>query len=122
MRLYEVQPDLIQQPFGCGNAFHFQCAHILFLYAVIQLSPDTCHINKRWFGLEISGPEISAKLSGLLDGRLKKIVITKTGYSPRIIEAKLYGTSGVTTATGEQLQIALGGYSTWMTFQKVVTK
>jgi len=28
----------------------------------------------------------------------------------------------VTTATGEQLEIALGGYSTWMTFQKVVTK
>ena len=47
-------------------------------------------------------------------------MITKTGYSPRIIEAKLYGTGGVTTVTGEQLEIALGGYSTWMTFQKVV--
>jgi stage II sporulation protein D len=71
--------------------------------------------------LKMSGPEISEKLSGLLDGRLKKVVITKTGYSPRIIEAKLFGTGGVTTATGEQLQVALGGYSTWMTFQKVVT-
>jgi stage II sporulation protein D len=72
--------------------------------------------------LRFSGPEISAKLSGLLDGRLKKVVITKTGYSPRIIEAKLIGTGGVTTATGEQLEIALGAYSTWMTFQKVVTR
>jgi stage II sporulation protein D len=72
--------------------------------------------------LKFSGPEISSKLSGLLDGRLKQIKITKTGYSPRIIEAKLIGTGGVTTATGEQLQIALGAYSTWMTFQKVVTK
>jgi stage II sporulation protein D len=72
--------------------------------------------------LRFSGPEISAKLAGLLDGRLKKVVITKTGYSPRIIEAKLYGTGGVTTATGEQLEIALGAYSTWMTFQKVVGK
>ena len=71
--------------------------------------------------LKFSGPEISEKLSGLLDGKLKKVVITKTGYSPRIIEAKLYGTGGVTTATGEQLEIALGGYSTWMTFQKVVS-
>ncbi|HTT96233.1 MAG TPA: SpoIID/LytB domain-containing protein [Solirubrobacterales bacterium] len=70
--------------------------------------------------LKMSGPEISAKLSGLLQGRLKKVVITKTGYSPRIIEAKLFGTGGVTTVTGEQLEVALGGYSTWMTFEKVV--
>jgi stage II sporulation protein D len=69
--------------------------------------------------LKMSGPEISEKLSGLLEGKLKKVVITKTGYSPRIIEAKLYGTGGVTSVTGEQLEVALGGYSTWMTFEKV---
>jgi stage II sporulation protein D len=72
--------------------------------------------------LRFSGPEISSKLAGLLDGRLKKVAITKTGYSPRIIEAKLYGTGGVTTVTGEQLEVALSAYSTWMTFQKVVGK
>jgi stage II sporulation protein D len=71
--------------------------------------------------LNFSGPEISSKLSGLLDGRLKKVAITQTGYSPRIIEAKLYGTGGVTSVTGEQLEIALDGYSTWMTFEKVVS-
>ena len=49
-------------------------------------------------------------------------MITKTGYSPRIIEAKLYGTGGVTTVSGEQLEVALGAYSAWMTFEKVVTK
>ena len=70
--------------------------------------------------LEFSGPEISSRLAGLIDGKLKQVVITKTGYSPRIIEAKLVGTGGVTSATGEQLEVALGGYSTWMTFQKVV--
>jgi stage II sporulation protein D len=70
--------------------------------------------------LRFSGPEISSKLAGYLDGRLKKVVVTKTGYSPRIIEAKLYGTGGVTSVSGEQLEVALGGYSTWMTFQKVV--
>jgi stage II sporulation protein D len=69
--------------------------------------------------LRFSGPEISAKLGGLLDGRLKKVAIVKRGVSPRIIEAKLFGTGGVTSASGEQLEIALGGYSTWMTFQKV---
>ena len=70
--------------------------------------------------LNLSGPEMTQKLSGLLDGALKKVVITKTGYSPRIIEAKLYGTGGVTSVTGEQLEVALSGYSTWMTFEKVV--
>ena len=72
--------------------------------------------------LNLTGPEISEKLAGLLDGKLTKVVITKTGYSPRIIEAKLYGTGGVTSVTGEQLEIALGGYSDWMTFEKVVGK
>jgi stage II sporulation protein D len=95
-------------------------AAIPYLVGVPDPYDNLCPLHD--WTLRFSGPEISAKLSGLLDGRLKKIVITKTGYSPRIIEAKLYGTSGVTTATGEQLQIALGGYSTWMTFQKVVTK
>jgi stage II sporulation protein D len=71
--------------------------------------------------LHFSGPEISAKLGGLLDGRLKKIVIVKRGVTPRIVEAKLFGGGGVTAASGEQLEIALGGYSTWMTFQKVAS-
>jgi len=70
--------------------------------------------------LKFSGPEISSKLGGYLDGALKKVVVTKTGYSPRIIEAKLYGTGGVSSVSGEQLEVALGGYSTWMTFEKVV--
>jgi stage II sporulation protein D len=93
---------------------------IPYLVGVPDPYDDLCPLHD--WTLKFSGPEISEKLSGLLDGRLKKVVITKTGYSPRIIEAKLFGTGGVTTVTGEQLQIALGGYSTWMTFQKVVTK
>src|SRR6195952_2417574 len=93
---------------------------IPYLVGVPDPYDDRCPLHE--WTLKLSGPEISEKLSGLLDGRLKKVVIAKTGYSPRIIEAKLYGTGGVTTATGEQLEIALGGYSTWMTFQKVVTK
>lgn len=70
--------------------------------------------------LNFTGPEISSRLGGYLDGKLKKVVITKTGYSPRIIAAKLYGTGGVTSVNGEELEVALGGYSTWMSFEKVV--
>jgi stage II sporulation protein D len=91
-----------------------------YLVGVPDPYDDLCPLHD--WTLKFSGPEISSKLSGLLDGRLKQVKITKTGYSPRIIEAKLIGTGGVTTATGEQLEIALGAYSTWMTFQKVVTK
>jgi stage II sporulation protein D len=71
--------------------------------------------------LRFSGPEISAKLGAYLDGRLKQVVVTKHGVTPRIISAKLIGTGGVTTVSGEELEVALGGYATWMTFQKVVS-
>jgi SpoIID/LytB domain protein len=71
--------------------------------------------------LRFSGPEISSKLAPYLDGRLKQVVITKRGVSPRIVSAKLIGTGGVTTVSGEQLEIALGGYDTWMSFEKVVS-
>ena len=69
--------------------------------------------------LKFSGAEMSAKLGGLLKGKLRRVVVTKRGVSPRIVEAKLIGTGGVSTVSGEQLEVALGGYSTWMTFQKV---
>ena len=72
--------------------------------------------------LRFSGPEISSRLGAYLDGRLKKVVVTKRGVSPRIVTAKLYGTSGVTKANGEQLEAALGTYSTWMTFVKQVSR
>ncbi len=78
-----------------------------------------CPLHK--WTLRFSGPEISARLGAYLDGRLEQVVVTKHGLTPRIVEAKLIGTGGVTTVTGEQLEVALGGYATWMAFQKVVT-
>src|SRR5262249_31947375 len=47
--------------------------------------------------LRFSGPEISAKLAADLDGQLQKVAIVKRGVSPRIVSAKLFGSSGVTT-------------------------
>jgi stage II sporulation protein D len=70
--------------------------------------------------LRFSGAEISAKLGGYLSGRLKRVVVTKRGVSPRIVQAKLYGTGGVTTIMGDQLAAALDGYDRWMTFCKVI--
>jgi SpoIID/LytB domain protein len=68
--------------------------------------------------LKFSGPQISSKLG--VKGRLKQVVVTKTGVTPRIISAKLIGTSGVSTVSGTEIEAALNAYSDWMTFQKVV--
>jgi SpoIID/LytB domain protein len=70
--------------------------------------------------LRFSGPEISAKLSGYLSGRLERVVVTQRGVSPRIVWARLYGSGGMAKIRGDQLASALGGYDRWMTFRKVV--
>lgn len=79
-----------------------------------------CPLHK--WTLDFSGAEISSRLGGYLRGKLKRVAIAKTGVSPRIVSAKLVGTGGTTTVTGSQLSVALGGYDTWMTFEKVVSK
>jgi stage II sporulation protein D len=90
-----------------------------YLVGVPDPYDSACPLHK--WTLRFSGPEISAELGSYLKGRLKKVVVTKRGVSPRIVEAKLYGTGGVSTVTGTDLEVALGGYDTWMTFQKVIT-
>jgi SpoIID/LytB domain protein len=70
--------------------------------------------------LKLSESEIDSKLAGCLDGALRRIVVTKRGVSPRIVWAKLYGTGGVTRVSGDQLESALGAYSSWMYFRKLV--
>ncbi|HEX5711929.1 MAG TPA: SpoIID/LytB domain-containing protein [Solirubrobacterales bacterium] len=89
-------------------------------YLVGVPDPYDFHCPLHKWTLKFTGAEISAKLGGYLKGKLKQVVITRRGVSPRIISAKLIGTGGVSTVTGEQLEVALGGYDTWMTFRKVV--
>jgi stage II sporulation protein D len=88
-------------------------------YLVGVPDPYDYHCPLHKWTLRFSGPEMSSRLFPYLDGRLKNIVITKRGVSPRIISAKLIGTGGASTVTGEQLEVALGGYDTWMSFEKV---
>jgi stage II sporulation protein D len=54
----------------------------------------------------------------MVRGKLKRIVVTQRGASPRIVRAKLIGTGGTTTATGPQLRDALGLPDTWAFFKK----
>jgi stage II sporulation protein D len=61
---------------------------------------------------------MNSALSGLVRGKLKKIVVTQRGASPRIVHANLVGRGGTTTVTGPQLRDALGLPDTWAFFKK----
>lgn len=88
-----------------------------YLQGVPDPYDDSCPLHT--WTLRFSGPEISSRLGAYLKGRLKQVVITRRGASPRIVTAQLIGTGGRSTVTGEQLKIALGAYDTWMSFRKV---
>jgi stage II sporulation protein D len=117
--------QVAQTLYSACSGGHTESAVNVFGYAVPYLIgvpdpyDDACPLHT--WTLKFSGPEISSRLSGHLDGKLKEVVITKTGASPRIISAKLVGTGGTTTVSGSELESALGGYDTWMTFEKVVS-
>ncbi len=66
---------------------------------------------------KFSPGSMQAELGGLVKGRLKRIVIAKTGVSPRIVKAKVIGTGGVSKTTGPTLRARLGLPDTWATFK-----
>jgi stage II sporulation protein D len=69
----------------------------------------------RW-QVTMSVASATSKLGSLVDGRLRRIVVTRRGVSPRVIEARVVGTRGTRTVTGGQLQQAFGLLSTDATF------
>jgi stage II sporulation protein D len=56
------------------------------------------------------------RLGALVQGKLKSIVVTKRGFSPRVVSANIVGTRGTTSVNGETLAAALGLQSTWDCF------
>jgi stage II sporulation protein D len=116
--------DVAQTLYSACSGGHTESAVNVFGSPVPYLVgvPDPydyyCPLHK--WTLDFTGPEISSRLGAYLQGKLKRVVITKTGVSPRIVSAKLVGTGGTSTVTGSELSVALGGYDTWMTFEKVV--
>jgi stage II sporulation protein D len=62
---------------------------------------------------------MSSALSGLgLHGKLRNILVTQRGASPRIVHANLIGSGGTTTVDGPELASALGLPDTWAFFKK----
>jgi SpoIID/LytB domain protein len=117
--------DVAQTLYSACSGGHTESAVNVFGSPVPYLVgvPDPydyyCPLHK--WTLNFTGPEISSRLGAYLKGKLKQVTITKTGVSPRIVSANLVGTGGNSTVTGSQLSVALGGYDTWMTFEKVVS-
>ncbi|MGZ5387401.1 MAG: SpoIID/LytB domain-containing protein [Solirubrobacterales bacterium] len=67
---------------------------------------------------KFSAASMQAELSDLVPGRLKRIVVARTGVSPRIVTAKLVGTRGTGKVSGPTLRARLGLPDTWATFKR----
>ena len=64
-----------------------------------------------------SDDDMETKLRGLFSGKLKEIDVIKTGTSPRIVKARVIGSTDSTTVTGALLRERLGLMSTWARFK-----
>ena len=64
----------------------------------------------------LSDEKMESELSGLFQGKLKKIEVTERGRSPRIVRARVVGSAGSTEVTGDTLRARLDLRSTWARF------
>jgi stage II sporulation protein D len=87
-----------------------------YLKSVNDPHDDTSPYH-RWT-VRLSQGEMESKLAGLFGGNLKRIDILKTGRSPRIVEARVVGSSDSSTVSGDTLRFRLGLRSTWARFKK----
>jgi stage II sporulation protein D len=62
--------------------------------------------------------QMESRLDGLFGGNLKKIRVTKTGDSPRIVKAKVVGSGGGSRVSGPTLQGHLDLRSAWARFHR----
>ncbi len=63
--------------------------------------------------------EIDSRLGSYVEGRLRRIIVTKRGPSGRIAYAKLIGTRGATKIRGDTLALLLGLYDRLAYFRKL---
>jgi len=90
-------------------------APVPYLKAVDDPFDDVSPVHN--WSKRFSDDELEAKLSGLFDGRLRRIEVVKTGDSPRIVRARVIGSSGSSSVSGDTLRSRLGLMSTWARFR-----
>jgi stage II sporulation protein D len=79
---------------------------------------DSLSPYHRW-KRKFSQAAIQSRLGDLVRGKVKNIIVTQTGASPRIVRATLVGSGGSRNVTGPTLKAHLGLPDTWATFRKV---
>jgi stage II sporulation protein D len=67
---------------------------------------------------KFSAASMQAKLGGRVKGKLRNIVVTKRGASPRIVKARIVGSGGSSNVSGPTLRAVLGLPDTWAHFTK----
>jgi stage II sporulation protein D len=122
-QVVEYDGDIAQTLFSACSGGHTESAQNVFFgepipYLVGVPDPYDYYCPLHHWTLRFTAPQIDAKLAPYLDGRHKRVVVTQTGVTPRIMWAKLVGTRGTTKVRGDQLEAALGAYDTWMRFRK----
>jgi stage II sporulation protein D len=73
------------------------------------------------WGSQMSLAGAAHTLGRLVKGSLIGIAVTRHGVSPRIVQAQVVGTRGITTVSGAQLQAIFGLDDTWATFTSITT-
>jgi stage II sporulation protein D len=95
--------------FAGGNA-------VPYLKSVKDPFDDASPVHK--WEERYSDDEMESKLDGLFGGNLRRIKVLQTGESPRIVKARVIGSSDSSTVTGDTLRSRLGLRSTWATFKR----
>jgi stage II sporulation protein D len=69
-----------------------------------------------WQPFTFTGAQAASRLKGLVRGSFKGIKVLQRGTSPRVVQAEVVGSNGVSQVTGPELRRRFGLYDTWATF------
>lgn len=78
---------------------------------------DNVSPHHRW-RLRFTNAQMAASLSGLFQGKLRRIRVLETGRSPRIVRARVVGSKGSSVVSGDTLRFRLGLRSSWARFKR----
>ena len=83
---------------------------------------DDVSPKHRWGPYRFTLRQAQRRLHGLVKGRLRGIVVTERGFSPRIVSANVIGTRGVTVVNGPTLRKRFKLFDSWATFTTIGAK
>ena len=86
-----------------------------YLKSVDDPFDDVSPVHK--WSQRLSDERIESELSGLFEGRLKRIEVLERGRSPRIVRARVVGSRASTAVSGDTLRARLELRSTWARFK-----